>query len=73
MNMMEIKTFEVSGMKCEHCKAHVEEAIQSLAGVKSAEVSLADKNVKVEYDSAAVKPEDMKAAVDGAGHYEMIL
>ncbi|MBM6992371.1 MAG: heavy-metal-associated domain-containing protein [Prevotella sp.] len=70
---MEIKTFEVTGMKCDHCKAHVENAIQSLAGVQSAKVSLADKNVTVEYDSASVKPEDMKAAVDGAGHYEMML
>ena len=70
---METKTFAVSGMKCEHCKAHVEEALNSLAGVKSAAVSLADKNVKVEYDAASVKPEDMKAAVDNAGHYEMSL
>lgn len=70
---MEIKTFEVSGMKCEHCKANVENALRSLRGVQGAEVSLACKNVRVEYDSAAVTPGEMKQAVDAAGHYEMIL
>jgi copper chaperone CopZ len=67
------KVFTVNGMKCEHCKAHVENALNGLNGVTSAVVSLADHNVNVDYDEAKVTPEQMKEAIDGAGHYEMEL
>lgn len=70
---MEKKTFTVNGMKCVHCKANVERAIRALSGVASAEVSLEDKSVVVEYDASAVNPEAIKNAVDASGHYEMEL
>ena len=37
---MATKTFNVNGMKCVHCKANVENAIQSLVGVQHAEANL---------------------------------
>ncbi len=70
---METKTFEVSGMKCGHCKANVENALKALDGVRSANVSLADKNVTVEYDESTVSPAQMKDAIDNIGHFEMTL
>lgn len=70
---METKTFAVSGMKCEHCKANVENALKSLGGVGNATVSLAGKNVIVEYDEAMVSPARMKEAVDSLGRFEMTL
>ncbi len=48
-------------------------ALNTLNGVASAVVSLADHNVSVDYDEAKVTPDQMKEAVDGAGHYEMEL
>lgn len=67
------KVFTVNGMKCPHCKANVENALKGLDGVSSAEVSLADHNVAVDYDETKVNPNQMKEAVDNAGHYEMEL
>lgn len=66
------KTITVNGMKCEHCKATVEAALTALDGVRSAEVSLADRNVKVNFDESLVNEAQMKGAVDGAGHFEMV-
>ena len=65
---MATKTFKVNGMKCVHCKANVENAIQSLVGVQHAEANLEAKNVSVE---SRVKEADIKAAVEGAGRYEL--
>lgn len=66
------KTFTVNGMRCPHCKANVENALGALNGVDSAVVSLADHNVAVDYDESVVTPEQMKEAVDNAGHYEFV-
>ena len=68
---MTTKTFNVNGMKCMHCKANVENAIQSLDGVQCALADIGAKNVKVDYDESRVKDADLKAAVEGAGHYEL--
>lgn len=51
---METKTFSVSGMMCEHCKANVERALKAIDGVDNASVSLANKNVTVDYDASLV-------------------
>ncbi|MDD5862006.1 MAG: cation transporter [Prevotella sp.] len=67
------KTFAVSGMKCGHCKMNVENALKAVSGVKSAEVNLDAANVTVDYDEAAVTPEQLKAAVDNSGRYELSL
>jgi copper ion binding protein len=71
--IMTTKTFKVEGMKCSHCKAHVEEAIQALPGVEKAEAHLDAANVAVDFDAAKVSAEAIKKAVDEAGHYELIL
>lgn len=70
---MENKQFTVNGMKCEHCKASVENALKSVAGVEMAEVNLAAKTVQVSYDENIAKPEQLKNAVDAAGRFEMVL
>lgn len=70
---MEKKTFEVIGMKCMHCKANVENAALTLDGVASADASLEDKNLTVEFDSAKVSPEQIKDAVEDSGKFELVL
>lgn len=65
------KTFVVNGMKCEHCKAHVENALKGLCGVNTVEVSLTDHCAKVDFDENKVNAQQMKDAVEAAGHYEM--
>ena len=51
---MKKKVFAVSGMKCVHCKANVENALKAVAGVRTAEASLEDADVTVEYDENKV-------------------
>lgn len=65
------KTFVVNGMKCEHCKAHVENALKNLCGVNSVEVSLPNHCVNVDFDENKINAQQMKDAVEAAGHYEM--
>ena len=70
---MENRLFTVNGMRCEHCKASVENAIKEIAGVETAEVDLANKTVNVSYDSNLVSPDKIKATVDAIGRFELIL
>lgn len=67
------KTFTVNGMKCPHCKVKVENSLNGLDGVDSAVANLDNHSVSVEYDEGKIKPEQMKEAVDNAGHYELEL
>ena len=43
------KTIEISveGMMCEHCAAHVKEALEKIEGVNAAKVDLANKKVSI--------------------------
>ncbi len=67
------KTFQVNGMRCPHCKAHVEDAIKALPGVSGAEASVEDKQVTVDYDEAQVGEQDIQKAVNDTGRYELVL
>lgn len=58
---------KVDGMMCAHCKAHVEEALNALDGVKSAVVDLDKKQAVVEYTGNLDK-ETVKKAIDDAGY-----
>lgn len=67
------KTFKVSGMRCPNCKAKVEDALRSVAGVQLVEANLAEANVTVSYDETLVKPQILKDAVDLLGRFELSL
>jgi Cu+-exporting ATPase len=45
----------VSGMTCQNCARHVTDAIQAVSGVRSASVSLENKNASVRWNSGAAK------------------
>ena len=62
------KKFDVSGMTCSSCVAHVEKAVSKLDGVKDVEVSLMTNSMNVVYDENAVSPDDIATAVSGAGY-----
>lgn len=71
--MKTTRTFSITGMKCEHCRANVDNALRSLGGVCHVEVSLAHNSVTVEYDESVISPAQMKEAVGNVGPYEMTL
>ena len=57
---------QIEGMSCAHCVQHVKEALEAVAGVKSADVSLKDKSASVEH-SDGVDIAALRAAVTEAG------
>jgi copper ion binding protein len=58
---------KIEGMTCEHCVAHVKKALESLTGVKAADVNLKKKSAKVNHDDT-VRLDTLKAAVTEAGY-----
>ena len=64
--MME-KTILIEGMSCNHCKMHVEQALNAISGVQSAVVDLQGKNAKVTL-SSPVAEETLTQAVEDAGY-----
>lgn len=61
-------TFDVGGMTCAACQAHVDRAVSKLDGVHSVAVNLLAGSMLVDYDPAQVSPNDICAAVDRAGY-----
>lgn len=60
--------FDVGGMTCAACQAHVDRAVSKLDGVQSVAVNLLAGSMLVDYDPAQVSPDDICAAVDRAGY-----
>ena len=58
---------QIEGMTCDHCVRHVKEALESVAGVKSAVVSLDSKSAELEHEEA-VGFDALKAAVEEEGY-----
>ena len=60
--------FEITGMTCTACSAHVERAVRKLPGVESADVSLMTNSMVARYDERAVTAEEIVQAVRGEGY-----
>ena len=61
-------TFDVKGMTCAACSAHVEKSVKKLDGVKSVAVSLLTNSMEVDFDPAAVSVDDICKAVASGGY-----
>lgn len=61
------KVIKVEGMMCMHCVAHVKEALESLKGVETVEVSL-EKNEAVITSKKDIKDKDIKKVIEKAGY-----
>ena len=55
--------FNVTGMTCSACSAHVEKSVKKLNGVKSVNVNLLQNNMHVDFDETAVSVDDIINAV----------
>ncbi len=60
--------FDVTGMTCSACSAHVEKAVSKVDGVRAVTVNLLSNNMAVEYDEAAVDAQKIIHAVEDAGY-----
>ncbi|HYN37419.1 MAG TPA: cation transporter [Actinomycetota bacterium] len=59
--------FAIPDASCGHCKATIERVVGELQGVRSAELNLDDKHLRVEHDEV-VTSEMVGAAVSDAGY-----
>jgi len=60
--------FDVSGMTCSACQAHVERAVSGLPGVNRVSVNLLQNAMSVEYDESLAGVRDIVSAVRRAGY-----
>ncbi len=58
----------IEGLHCASCVTKIESAARALPGVQSAEVSLANEEVAVDYHPAQVAPDELRHAVESAGY-----
>lgn len=68
---MEI-TLHVEGMMCQHCQAHVKEALGKVAGVSNVDVSLSEKKATVKAEEG-IDPDTLLKAVKEAGYNASII
>ncbi len=64
---MTIQILSVTGMTCTHCVEAVTGELRSVDGVRTVKVDLASGEVRVGTERP-VDPEDLRAAVEEAGH-----
>jgi len=60
--------FNVTGMTCSACSAHVEKSVKKLNGVKSVNVNLLQNNMHVDFDETAVSVDDIINVVVSGGY-----
>ncbi|NLN07629.1 MAG: heavy metal translocating P-type ATPase, partial [Firmicutes bacterium] len=60
--------FEVRGMTCASCQAHVERAVRELEGVDQVDVNLMTNTMKVRFNPAVISHSSISEAVSSAGY-----
>lgn len=66
-------TLGITGISCASCVRKIEKRLSGVPGVSEATVNFATRKANVKYDPAAVKPEDLTAAVDAIGYGATVL
>ena len=64
--------FNVEGMTCSACSAHVDKAVSNIDGVNSVNVNLLSNFMEVEFDEEKVTINDITDAVKQAGYFAYI-
>lgn len=65
---MNHKKFQVTGMTCSACSAHVEKSVSKVDGVSSCNVNLLSNSMTVDFDEDKCDPSDIIAAVEHGGY-----
>lgn len=60
--------YHISGMTCSACSAHVEKAVNKLAGMGKASVNLLTETMEAEYEDGVLDASQIIAAVEKAGY-----
>ena len=62
------QTFNITGMSCSACSAHVEKSVARLTGVNQVTVNLLAASMKVDYDENLLSEDDICRTVEHAGY-----
>ena len=65
---MQETTLKIGGMTCGGCVKSVTKVLNDLDGVRSATVSLENKNAQVEFDEGKIQIAQLVEAVEDAGY-----
>lgn len=58
----------IEGMSCSSCERAIHKAVSRLKGIRSADVSLADSSLVIDYEPADVTIDEIKSAVGALGY-----
>jgi copper chaperone CopZ len=67
---MATTSYDITGMTCEHCVAHVTEEVSAIPGVDAVRVTLQPGTMEIDADTAPLFA-DVVAAVEEAGDYKV--
>ncbi len=62
------RKFQIEGMTCAACQAHIQKGIEKLDGINSCNVNLLKNYASVDYDENKLKENDIIKAVENAGY-----
>ncbi len=62
------KKFDITGMSCAACSAHIDKSVRALEGVRDVSVNLLNNNMTVDYDGDRLSAADIIAAVESGGY-----
>lgn len=66
------KEYNVLGMSCASCAAHVQNTLAKQKGVKEASVNIATQIAHIEYEEGIISAKELKQAVDAIG-FELVI
>ncbi len=64
---MQTEVIKIKGMTCMGCVKSVKSVLEKIPGVNSADVSLEQKQVTIQYDAATARSSQLTDAIAGAG------
>lgn len=70
MSQMMKQELQITGMSCQNCVKHVEQAITALPGIKKAKVSLEKQEAHVTYDDTQLAEEAIEQQINTTTHYQ---
>ena len=65
---MRKEKYNVIGMTCSACQAHVDKAVREMKGINDVNVNLLSNSMDVEFDENIVSESDIFKAVENAGY-----
>jgi mercuric ion transport protein len=63
------RTYRISGMTCEACARHVEQAVQQVPGVQTVAVSYDQATAEVRFDAAHAQATQVEGAINSTGYH----